>query len=106
MRSPMRWCEYQSVFSIGKHTVGQGKREKRVTVSNTEGSWKFKKYFDIKHRDVDFGICPSGFLSCFCLTFPHLLLFLPFEMVMHIPCHYILQVYDLIFNFYFIGDYS
>ena len=56
---------------------------------------------NIKMQTLDF------VLLAFCLAFVQyfltVLLFSPFEMVMHIPCHYILEVYDLIFNFYFIG---
>lgn len=45
---------------------------KEVVAVNKDGwSWRYEKYFDIRHGDVEFGLCSASFLTCFDSLFPH-----------------------------------
>jgi hypothetical protein len=39
----------------------QPKRKKWVADSKDERGWQYKGYFDIRHGDAEFGVCPSVF---------------------------------------------
>jgi hypothetical protein len=51
----------------------------------SQQSWMLEEHFDIRHKDEDFGVCPV-------FIWPTMLSFLPFGMVAHILCHYMLEI--------------
>ena len=52
-------------------------RERSVAVSKAKMSYRSEEHFDIRHGDVEFGVFPAGFWSCFgsVFTMLHFLLF-------------------------------
>jgi hypothetical protein len=40
-----------------------------TAVNEDERSWRSKEDFDIGHGNMEFGVCPAGFLSCFYRAF-------------------------------------
>jgi hypothetical protein len=40
-----------------------------TAVNKNERSWRSEECFDIRCGDIQFGVCPAGFLSCFGLVF-------------------------------------
>lgn len=40
-------------------------------VNKAGRSGSSEEHFDVGRRDLEFGVCPSDFLSCFGLVFPH-----------------------------------
>jgi len=64
------------------------------------------KIFDIRLRDVEFGVCPACFGFALVQNFLTVLPFIPFGMVVYILCHYMLEIRGLLFYFDFIDDYS
>ena len=59
---------------------------------------------DLEVGNLEFSllIFSLALVKCFLIV----LHFLPFEMVVHVLCRYVLQACDLSFVFYFPGDYS
>ena len=82
----------------------QPKREKYVAVSKAERSWRSKEHFALTLGDIESGISSARCQACFGPVFPDYVL--PFEMVMCILCHFMLEVCDLPFHFDFTGGYS
>ena len=75
-----------------------------TAVNKDERSWRSEENFDIGHVDMEFGVCPAGFQSCFGPAFP---CYDVFGMVMYILCHDMLEGCDLLFLILiFKGDYS
>lgn len=50
-------------------------REKCVAVNEAERSWRFEEHLDMRHVGAEIGVNHAGFRSCFCLIFPHYVLF-------------------------------
>ena len=78
---------------------GTSPRERSLAVNKAEKSY----------GDAEFGVCPAAFQSFFGLVFPHYVPFLHCRKGnKYILCviHWMLEVCDLIFEFYFIGGYS
>jgi hypothetical protein len=42
-----------------------------TAVYKDEKKWSSEEYIDIRYGDMEFGVCPAGFLSCFYSLFPH-----------------------------------
>lgn len=55
--------------------------------------------FNTGHWAVGSGLCTTDFQSCFDQYFLTMRPFLPLLIVMHILCHYILGIYNLLFYF-------
>jgi hypothetical protein len=47
------------------------KKKKFVAVNKNERSWRSEEHFYIKDGNTKFGVCPTGFLFCSGLVFPH-----------------------------------
>ena len=56
----------------------QTKREQCVVVNKAERCCRSEEYFNIRHEDTEFRVCPAGFQSCCVSVFPHYALFPPF----------------------------
>ena len=70
-----------------------------VVVTKDEWSWRSEEYFDIKHGDTEFAVCPADFG----LVWSSISLLWHFGVVVY---SLMLKVCGLPFNFYFIGHYS
>ena len=47
----------------------QLKIKKCVVVNKDEKTWISEESFDIRHKDIEFGVYPADFQSCFVLVF-------------------------------------
>ena len=67
-----------------------------VAINKAERIWRSEEYFDVRHRDAEFGVSPAvlGLVSVqyFLTTLPSLCI----EMVMYILCHDMSEVCDLV----------
>lgn len=43
----------------------KSKGKKCAITNKAENSWTSEEHFDIRHGDVNFGVCQAGFWSCF-----------------------------------------
>lgn len=79
-------------------------QKKDICPDNKAGEAELSKPFrnkilDIGHGGEGLSVCPADFQDCFCLVFSHCAPFRPFEIRMHILCHFMLKVCNLLFYF-------
>jgi hypothetical protein len=75
----------------------QPKSKNFVAVNKAESSWRSEEHYGIRHGDAEFGVCQLVFILALIWYFLTMSSFLPFEMVMYILCHCMLEVCDLLF---------
>ena len=80
------------------------KKENGTAVSRAKTSWT-EECFDIKHEDAEFGVMQLVFNLVLLLHFLTMHPSLHCGALMYNLCHYMLEVWDLLFRFDFIWDY-
>ena len=84
----------------------QPEREKYVSVNKADRRRRSKEWFDITHRDAEFGVWSAGFWSCVGLRFPYHALFYPCWDGNGYSVPLYVGVCDLLFDFDFTKCYS
>lgn len=84
--------------------MDSAQEEKHVADKMTENSWSSGEHFQIRHEDEEFGVYPAG-LGIWSSIFSLCSIF-PFQNVIYILRHYMLEVCDFTFHCDFKGDYS
>ena len=83
----------------------QPKRDKCIAVMKLQ-DWRAEAFSNIRHGDAEYGVCLLVFGLALAQYFLTMFPFLPFGIIMYFLCHYMLEKYDLLFDFDFIGGYS
>ena len=77
--------------------------QERFVVNKAEKSWRSEEHFDIRHGDVEFGVYPAEFWSCFGSVFSHYVSLHPFWNSNEYPVPLYVEIDNLLFCFDCIG---